>query len=49
MLFNQAAKPGEQGGEGMIIMSIQPEKMLSFTWNAPPEWHNPVSGINISQ
>lgn len=36
MLFNQAAKPGEQGSEGMIIMSIQPEKMLSFTWNAPP-------------
>jgi len=36
MLFNQDSKPGEQGGEGMIIMSIQPEKMLSFTWNAPP-------------
>ena len=36
MLFNQDAKPEEQGGEGMIIMSIQPEKILSFTWNTPP-------------
>lgn len=36
MLFDLAAKPGEQGGEGMIITAIQPERMLSFTWNAPP-------------
>ncbi|MCJ7716477.1 MAG: SRPBCC domain-containing protein, partial [Anaerolineales bacterium] len=36
MFFNLKAKQGEQGGEGMIIMAIQPEKMLSFTWNAPP-------------
>jgi uncharacterized protein YndB with AHSA1/START domain len=36
MLFNQDAPPGEQGGEGMIILAVQPEKMLSFTWNAPP-------------
>lgn len=36
MLFNLDAPHGEQGGEGMIILSIQPEKMLSFTWNAPP-------------
>jgi len=36
MYFNLDAPPGEQGGEGMIILAIQPEKMLSFTWNAPP-------------
>ena len=36
MYFNQEAPTGEKGGEGMIILAIQPEKMLSFTWNAPP-------------
>jgi uncharacterized protein YndB with AHSA1/START domain len=37
MLFNLDAPPGEQGGEGMLILAIQPEKTLSFTWNAPPK------------
>jgi uncharacterized protein YndB with AHSA1/START domain len=36
MLFNLDAPPGEQGGEGMIVLAVQPESMLSFTWNAPP-------------
>ena len=36
MYFNRDAPPGEQGGEGMIILAIQPEEMFSFTWNAPP-------------
>lgn len=36
MLFNSDAPPGEQGSEGMIILAVQPEKMLSFTWNSPP-------------
>lgn len=36
MLFDLEAAPGLQGGEGMIITAMQPEKMLSFTWNAPP-------------
>jgi len=36
MLFNLDAPPGEQGGEGMTILASQPEKMLSFTWNSPP-------------
>ncbi len=36
MYFNLEAPPGEQGGEGMIILAIQPEKMLSFTWKSPP-------------
>ncbi len=36
MYFNLEAPPGKQGGEGMILLAIQPEKMLSFTWNSPP-------------
>ncbi len=36
MYFNQDAAPGEQGSEGMIFLAVQPETMLSFTWNAPP-------------
>ena len=34
--FNPKAPPGERGGEGLRVMSIQPMKMFSFTWNAPP-------------
>ncbi len=29
---------GLRGGEGCKIISYLPEKMLSFTWNAPPEY-----------
>ena len=36
MYFKPSADPGLRGGKGMIILSVQPEKMLSFTWNAPP-------------
>ncbi len=28
---------GMRGGEGNIILSYIPRKMLSFTWNAPPD------------
>jgi uncharacterized protein YndB with AHSA1/START domain len=34
--FNPNAEPGSRGGEGMILLAVQPEQMLSFTWNAPP-------------
>lgn len=37
MLFDLEAEPGSQGGEGMVIMAVQPPRMLSFTWNAPPK------------
>ena len=30
--------PGLQGSEGAKILSYIPEKMLSFSWNAPPEY-----------
>lgn len=29
-------KPGMKGADGMRILAIEPEKLLSFTWNAPP-------------
>jgi len=34
--FNPDAPYGKRGGEGLRIMSIQPMKMFSFSWNAPP-------------
>ena len=36
ILFNPSARVGEQGSEGMRILSIQKPHFLSFTWNAPP-------------
>ena len=40
MLFDLEAEPGKQGGEGMVVLAVQPEQMLSFTWNAPPHLPN---------
>jgi uncharacterized protein YndB with AHSA1/START domain len=37
MLFDLEAEPGKQGGEGVVLLAIQPPRMLSFSWNAPPE------------
>jgi uncharacterized protein YndB with AHSA1/START domain len=36
MIFDPGAEPGKRGGEGMVVMAVQPERMLAFTWNAPP-------------
>lgn len=36
IFFNPAAEPGMRGGEGLRVLAIQPKKMLTFTWNAPP-------------
>jgi uncharacterized protein YndB with AHSA1/START domain len=30
-------EPGLKGGEGCQVLSFVPGKMLSFTWNAPPQ------------
>lgn len=30
------AEPGSKGADDMRILAIQPKKMLSFDWNAPP-------------
>ena len=40
MLFDLDAEPGKQGGEGMMVLAIQPQRMLGFTWNAPPHLPN---------
>jgi uncharacterized protein YndB with AHSA1/START domain len=29
---------GQRGSEGCTILSYEPERMLSFTWNAPPKF-----------
>lgn len=38
MLFNPEAPVGSQGGEGLTVLSYLPREMLSFEWNAPPEF-----------
>jgi uncharacterized protein YndB with AHSA1/START domain len=38
MYFNLGAPEGLRGGEGCTILAIEERKMLSFTWNAPPEF-----------
>lgn len=34
IFFDPGAEPG---AEGVRILAFEPRKMLSFTWNAPPE------------
>jgi uncharacterized protein YndB with AHSA1/START domain len=36
ILFAPHAQPGSRGSEDARILALQPLKMLSFTWNAPP-------------
>lgn len=36
MLFDLEAEHGKQGGEGTVVLAVQPKRMLAFTWNAPP-------------
>ncbi len=36
--FNPKGEPGTRGAEGTVILAIQEEKMLSFTWDAPPQF-----------
>ena len=38
--FDLDAEPGKRGAEGMILMALQTEQMLSFTWSAPPHLPN---------
>jgi uncharacterized protein YndB with AHSA1/START domain len=37
IFFNPYAPPGQKGADGMRIIGFQNERMLSFTWNAPPD------------
>ncbi|UCG97312.1 MAG: SRPBCC domain-containing protein [Burkholderiales bacterium] len=34
--FDPTAPPGMKGADEMRIMALQPKKMISFDWNAPP-------------
>lgn len=36
LYFDPSAKPGNRGGETNRVLSFVPNRMLSFTWNAPP-------------
>lgn len=36
ILFDLEAPPGSRGGEGNRVLACQPERLLAFTWNAPP-------------
>lgn len=50
ILFNPDAPKGQRGAEGMRLLSIEPNKMLSFTWNNPPDMariHNQRTHVTI--
>lgn len=34
--FNPYAKEGMKGADGMRVLGVQENRMISFTWNAPP-------------
>lgn len=34
--FNPHARPGLRGADDMRVLAVQPNRMISFTWNAPP-------------
>ena len=36
LYFMLDAEPGTRGSEGAVILALQEDVMLSFTWNAPP-------------
>lgn len=38
IIFLPENPEGSRGGEGNVILTFQENKMLSFTWNAPPEF-----------
>lgn len=43
--FLMEAPEGSRGSEGCQILSLLPERMLSFSWNAPPHLAARHSGI----
>jgi uncharacterized protein YndB with AHSA1/START domain len=40
LYFDREAPPGSQGSEGCRVLSYLPGEMLSFSWNAPPQFPN---------
>ena len=35
--INPYAKPGLKGADDMVVLAVQEEKLISFTWNSPPQ------------
>lgn len=40
ILFLSDSEDGKRGSEGCSILGLEKNKMLSFSWNAPPELPN---------
>lgn len=38
VLFAPGAPEGQRGAENNRVLAIQPKQMISFTWDAPPQW-----------
>ncbi len=38
IIFLPKNEEGSRGGEGNVVLTFQINKMLSFTWNSPPEF-----------
>lgn len=38
ILFDPSQPPGRQGSEGCTVLAWLPGRMLTFTWNAPPQF-----------
>lgn len=36
--FDPNAPPGKRGAEGNVVLGVDPERMLTATWDAPPEY-----------
>lgn len=36
VFFDPQAEPGLKGADGMRFLAVQPQRMISFEWNAPP-------------
>ena len=36
LFMDPYGKPGMKGADTMKLLAVEPEQMLSFTWNAPP-------------
>jgi len=38
ILWKPDAPEGERGSEGCVVQAFLPERMIAFTWNAPPQF-----------
>ncbi|HEY5799560.1 MAG TPA: SRPBCC domain-containing protein [Burkholderiaceae bacterium] len=36
LFFNPYGTPGTKGADGMRVLAVQDQRLLSFSWNAPP-------------